>query len=190
MRESRRGRRGNQGIRPDLDETMRCPPDPCINFKLSSSRLTYLHHLHPLLGLLFLGSVDQKMAMAVGLMNDQYRTLRIQPGSSEGEDIFCNDLKDPSALDYSKPIFDWHENWEEEALEKWESIIAGESQQKEKVLLGKVPPPDFPHFEAVDMHKTRFCDLEFQLGAGYLYCPLECACIAYFHALDITFTWL
>ncbi|KAJ4965759.1 hypothetical protein NE237_017608 [Protea cynaroides] len=66
-------------------------------------------------------------------------------------DIFCNDVRDPSALDYSKPIFDWLENCEEEALEKWECIIAGESQQEENFLLGKVPPPDFAHFEAVDM---------------------------------------
>ncbi|XP_043702175.1 snRNA-activating protein complex subunit isoform X2 [Telopea speciosissima] len=86
------------------------------------------------------------------------------------EDVFCNDLRDPSAIDYSKPIFDWLKNCEKEALEKWECIIAGGSQQKRKALLGKVPTPDFPHFKAVDMHETRFCDLEFRLGAGYLYC--------------------
>ncbi|XP_042488883.1 snRNA-activating protein complex subunit isoform X2 [Macadamia integrifolia] len=86
------------------------------------------------------------------------------------EDVFCNDLRDPSAIDYSKPIFDWLKNCEKEALEKWECIIAGGSEQKRNSLLGKVPTPDFPHFKAVDMHKTRFCDLEFRLGAGYLYC--------------------
>ncbi|KAJ4982377.1 hypothetical protein NE237_033214 [Protea cynaroides] len=86
------------------------------------------------------------------------------------EDVFYNDLRDPSSINYSKPIFDWLQNCEEEALEKWECVIAGGSQQKKKALLGKVPSPDFPHFVAVDMHKTHFYDLDFRFGVGYLYC--------------------
>ncbi|XP_059640334.1 snRNA-activating protein complex subunit isoform X2 [Cornus florida] len=83
------------------------------------------------------------------------------------EDVFCNDLRDPSAIDYSEPIFDWLRNSKIEALEKWECIISGELQQEQKDLLGSVA---MPPFKKVDMHRTRFCDLKFRLGAGYLYC--------------------
>ncbi|CBI33274.3 unnamed protein product, partial [Vitis vinifera] len=86
------------------------------------------------------------------------------------EDVFCNDLRDPSAIDYSKPIFDWLRNSKDDALEKWECIISGDLQQKQKALLGDPTISHLPHFKAVDMHKTRFCDLQFRLGAGYLYC--------------------
>ncbi|WRX30528.1 snRNA-activating protein complex [Theobroma cacao] len=86
------------------------------------------------------------------------------------EDIFFNDLRDPSAIDYSGPIFDWLRNSRDDALKKWESIITGELQQKQRAILGNVTPSKLPNFKAVDMHKTRFCDLRFQLGAGYLYC--------------------
>ncbi|KAF8395857.1 hypothetical protein HHK36_019811 [Tetracentron sinense] len=86
------------------------------------------------------------------------------------EDVFCNDLRNPSAIDYSKPIFDWLRNSKYEALEKWECIISGDIKQKKKAFLGDVKISHLPYFKAVDMHKTRFCDLEFRLGAGYLYC--------------------
>ncbi|XVE85319.1 hypothetical protein DITRI_Ditri17bG0082200 [Diplodiscus trichospermus] len=86
------------------------------------------------------------------------------------EDVFFNDLRDPSAIDYSKPIFDWLRNSKDDALKKWESIITGELQQKQRAILGNVVPSKLPYFKAVDMHKTRFCDFRFQLGAGYLYC--------------------
>ncbi|XVE92128.1 hypothetical protein REPUB_Repub01dG0070500 [Reevesia pubescens] len=86
------------------------------------------------------------------------------------EGIFLNDLRDPSAIDYSKPIFDWLRNSKADALKKWESIITGELQQKHRAILGSVTPSRLPHFKAVDMQKSRFCDLRFQLGAGYLYC--------------------
>ncbi|EOY17426.1 hypothetical protein QUC31_001452 [Theobroma cacao] len=86
------------------------------------------------------------------------------------EDIFFNDLRDPSAIDYSGPIFDWLRNSRDDALKKWESIITGELQQKQRAILGNVTPSKLPNFKTVDMHKTRFCDLRFQLGAGYLYC--------------------
>uniref|UniRef100_A0A5B7AJM0 Putative snRNA-activating protein complex subunit n=1 Tax=Davidia involucrata TaxID=16924 RepID=A0A5B7AJM0_DAVIN len=83
------------------------------------------------------------------------------------EDVFCNDLRDPSAVDYSEPIFDWLRNSRNDTLEKWECIISGELQQKQKALLGSAA---MPHFKVVGMHKINFCDLRFQLGAGYLYC--------------------
>ncbi|XAR67595.1 hypothetical protein NMG60_11002414 [Bertholletia excelsa] len=86
------------------------------------------------------------------------------------EEVFCNDLRDPSATDYSRPIFDWLRNSEEEALEKWECIISGEMQQKQKSVLGSASNTRLPHFRAADMHRMRICDLQFRLGAGYLYC--------------------
>ncbi|XP_030971003.1 snRNA-activating protein complex subunit isoform X3 [Quercus lobata] len=86
------------------------------------------------------------------------------------EDVFCNDLRDPSAIDYSEPIFDWLRNSKDEALKKWECIITGELQQKQKAIVGDVTGLRLPHFKAVNMHMTRFCDLKFRLGAGYLYC--------------------
>ena len=84
--------------------------------------------------------------------------------------MFFNDLRNSSAIDYSKPIFDWLGNSTDDALKKWESIVTGELQQKQRAILGSVAPSRLPHFKAVDMHKTRFCDFRFQLGAGYLYC--------------------
>ncbi|KAH7533644.1 snRNA-activating protein complex subunit [Ziziphus jujuba] len=86
------------------------------------------------------------------------------------EDVFCNDLRNPSAVDYSEPIFDWLRNNKEEALKKWEFITTGELQQKQKAIMGDVTPLQLPHFKAASMHQTRFCDLKFRLGAGYLYC--------------------
>ncbi|KAM7489632.1 hypothetical protein LguiB_027116 [Lonicera macranthoides] len=87
------------------------------------------------------------------------------------EDIFCNDLREHSAIDYSKPICDWLRDSKKDALEKWECIMSGELQQKQKALFGsQTEQHKLPHFKAVEMHKTRFCDLRFRLGAGYLYC--------------------
>ncbi|XP_042982400.1 snRNA-activating protein complex subunit isoform X2 [Carya illinoinensis] len=86
------------------------------------------------------------------------------------EDVFFNDLRDPSAIDYSEPIFDWLRNSKDEALKKWESITTGELQQKQKAIVGDVTGLQLPQFKAVDMHTTRFCDIRFRLGAGYLYC--------------------
>ncbi|BBG99811.1 snRNA-activating protein complex subunit, partial [Prunus dulcis] len=86
------------------------------------------------------------------------------------KDTLCNDLRDPSAVDYSEPIFDWLKNSKDEALKKWEWIAAGGLQTKQKAVVGDVTGSQLPHFRAVDMHKTQFCDLKFRLGAGYLYC--------------------
>ncbi|KAF9592167.1 hypothetical protein IFM89_012661 [Coptis chinensis] len=86
------------------------------------------------------------------------------------EDVFCNDKRDPSAIDYSDPIFEWLRKSKDEACEKWECILSGELQQKQRALLGHATTPHLPQFKAVDMHKIRFCDLWFRVGAGYLYC--------------------
>ncbi|CAN8290982.1 unnamed protein product [Cochlearia groenlandica] len=87
------------------------------------------------------------------------------------EDIFHNDLRKPSATDYSKPILDWLWNSKDEADKKWECILTGELQQKQKALLvGEAKAMGLPRFGSVDMQITRFCDLRFRLGASYLYC--------------------
>ncbi|KAL9451973.1 hypothetical protein AB3S75_007888 [Citrus x aurantiifolia] len=41
------------------------------------------------------------------------------------EDVFYNDLRHPSAIDYSEPIFNWLRNSKNEAVKKWECIING-----------------------------------------------------------------
>ncbi|XP_057420919.1 snRNA-activating protein complex subunit-like isoform X2 [Lotus japonicus] len=86
------------------------------------------------------------------------------------EDIFYTDLRDPSAIDLTRPILDWVQNSNEEAQKKWEYIITGELKQKQKAIMGTVSTPRMPHFSSIEMHKIRFCDLSFRLGAGYLYC--------------------
>lgn len=53
---------------------------------------------------------------------------------------------------------------------KWECIQAGELGQKQKDVVGDSAISQLPQFKAVEMQKTRFCDLKFQLGAAYLYC--------------------
>lgn len=86
------------------------------------------------------------------------------------QDFFCNDLRDPAAIDYSEPILEWLRNSKDEALKKWECILAGELGQKQKDVVGDTAISQLPQFKAVEMQKTRFCDLKFQLGAAYLYC--------------------
>ncbi|KAK7363888.1 hypothetical protein VNO77_06048 [Canavalia gladiata] len=86
------------------------------------------------------------------------------------EDVFCTDLRDPSAIDLTRPILDWLRYSKEEAQKKWEYIITGELQHKQKAIMGEASASHLPHFTSVEMHKIRFCDLSFRLGAGYLYC--------------------
>ncbi|PRQ20626.1 putative snRNA-activating protein complex, subunit 3 [Rosa chinensis] len=88
------------------------------------------------------------------------------------EDTFYNDLRDPSALDYSEPILDWLTNSRDNALQKWESILGGANMQKQKKLavVDGIKGSQLPHYRVIDMHKTKFRDLKFRLGAGYLYC--------------------
>ncbi|KAF9607808.1 hypothetical protein IFM89_001529 [Coptis chinensis] len=62
-------------------------------------------------------------------------------------------------LNYSDPIFEWLKKSKDEACEKWEGILSGELQQKQRALLGHATTPHLPQFKAVDMHKIRFCDL-------------------------------
>ncbi|KAJ8477705.1 hypothetical protein OPV22_021432 [Ensete ventricosum] len=86
------------------------------------------------------------------------------------EDTFCNDLRNPFSIDYSKTVFDWLKDNSDEAVEKWEYIMSGELKKKQKELLGDANVSSLPKFKALDMHKTRFSDLRFRLGSGYLYC--------------------
>ncbi|XP_037495224.1 snRNA-activating protein complex subunit isoform X4 [Jatropha curcas] len=86
------------------------------------------------------------------------------------EDVFYNDMRNPSAIDYSDPIFDWLRNSKDDALRKWECIISGELHQKQKAVVGEATTSHLPQFRRADMQKTRFCDLRFRLGAGYLFC--------------------
>ncbi|KAL8046071.1 hypothetical protein ABFS82_08G157700 [Erythranthe guttata] len=86
------------------------------------------------------------------------------------EDVFCNDMREASATDYSKPILDWLKDSKNEALEKWEIIVSGELQQKQKALLGGETKQSLPSLKSLHMQTTRFCDVRFRLGAGYLYC--------------------
>ncbi|KAL5717329.1 hypothetical protein ACHQM5_010352 [Ranunculus cassubicifolius] len=86
------------------------------------------------------------------------------------EQVFCNDKRDPSAIDYSQPILDWLRDSKNEAREKWECVLSGELQQKQRALFGESPTPPMPQFKAVEMHRIRFCDISFRLGAGYMYC--------------------
>lgn len=83
--------------------------------------------------------------------------------------MFCNDLRDSSAIDYSEPIFDWLKNQKEEALAKWNCILSGVGKRR-KIPLESKPISKLPNFRSVDMHRARFCDLGFRLGSGYLYC--------------------
>nr|XP_043632882.1 snRNA-activating protein complex subunit-like [Erigeron canadensis] len=86
------------------------------------------------------------------------------------EDVFYNDSRNARAADYSKPIRDWLRESKETALEKWESIVSGELQHKQKKFLGSGRGPKLPHFKDRPMQGTHFCDLNFRVGAGYLYC--------------------
>ncbi|XP_057540553.1 snRNA-activating protein complex subunit isoform X1 [Amaranthus tricolor] len=85
------------------------------------------------------------------------------------EGVFCNDTRDPSAIEYSEPILDWLKNCKEEALTKWNYILAGVGKRR-KLPVGSKPVSKLPTFMAVNMQSTRFCDLGFRLGTGYVYC--------------------
>ncbi|WCJ34634.1 snRNA activating complex family protein [Euphorbia peplus] len=85
-------------------------------------------------------------------------------------DVFCKDMRDPSAIDYSQPMFDFLRNSKDEAIRKWVCIVSGELQKEQKEVIGEIRTPQLPPFRSVEMGKTRFCDSRFHLGAGYLYC--------------------
>lgn len=86
------------------------------------------------------------------------------------EDTFYNDLRNPTSIDYSKPIFDWLKNCKNEAEEKWDYISSGLLKKKQKELLDDKEFSNIPSFKAMYMHKTRISDLKFRLGARYMYC--------------------
>ncbi|KAF6153109.1 hypothetical protein GIB67_034831 [Kingdonia uniflora] len=75
------------------------------------------------------------------------------------EDTFCNDVGDPYAIDHSKPILDGIQNSKDEAIEKWEGILYGELQQKQKAVLESGTKLHLQHFKSYRMHQIRFCDL-------------------------------
>ncbi|XP_078431961.1 snRNA activating complex family protein isoform X2 [Wolffia australiana] len=91
------------------------------------------------------------------------------------EGLFLNDLRDPHAVDYSKPILEWLVNSRNEAKEKWEFIVASEVKRRKK-LLEDLTISEVPSFSAMDMDKIYFRDLHFRLGSGYLYCHQACYC--------------
>ncbi|KAH9620754.1 hypothetical protein KSS87_005779 [Heliosperma pusillum] len=112
---------------------------------------------------------DVVMQKAVAENKDDHPDIMYDPsGYFLIEELFCNDIRDPSAIDYSEPILDWLKNSKGEALAKWDYILSGGG--KAKALLENKPLSKLPSFRSVDMDKTRFCDLEFRLGTGYLYC--------------------
>ncbi|KAJ1286768.1 hypothetical protein BS78_03G377000 [Paspalum vaginatum] len=86
------------------------------------------------------------------------------------EDTFYNDTRHYSSTDYSKPILDWLKNSTDEVAEKWDAITSGVLKKRQKDLLGGLNNSNTPVFKSERMQMTRFCDLHFRPGAGYLYC--------------------
>jgi len=86
------------------------------------------------------------------------------------EDTFYNDTRHYSATDYSKPILDWLENSSDEVAEKWDAITSGVLKKRQKDLLSGLSISNVPELKSETMQMTRFSDLHFQPGAGYLYC--------------------
>jgi hypothetical protein len=86
------------------------------------------------------------------------------------QDTFYNDTRHYYATDYSKPILDWLQNSSEEVLEKWDAITSGVLKKRQKDLLKGLSISNVPEFKSEKMQRVRFSDLQFRLGAGYLYC--------------------
>ncbi|MCL7029941.1 hypothetical protein MKW94_008233 [Papaver nudicaule] len=72
-------------------------------------------------------------------------------------------------VDYNEFIFDWLKNSKKEALEKWDWILSGPLQAKQKALFGDTKTSHLPDFRAVDMHKICFCDLSCRLGVRLIH---------------------
>eukprot|EP00252_Welwitschia_mirabilis_P022827 TRINITY_DN6288_c0_g1_i1.p1 TRINITY_DN6288_c0_g1~~TRINITY_DN6288_c0_g1_i1.p1 ORF type:complete len:268 (-),score=38.02 TRINITY_DN6288_c0_g1_i1:13-795(-) len=87
------------------------------------------------------------------------------------ENVFYNDLRDPNATNYSKPIIDWLSNNRDEALQKWKAVVGSGLRKDQKPLFqSSVPSDRLPYFRAADMATTCFADLRCRLGVCYLYC--------------------
>jgi len=86
------------------------------------------------------------------------------------EDTFYNNMRLRSATDYSKPILDWLQNSSDEVAEKWDAITSGVLKKRQKDLLRGLNISNVPEFKSERMQTTRFSDLQFRPGAGYLYC--------------------
>nr|XP_017225817.1 PREDICTED: snRNA-activating protein complex subunit-like [Daucus carota subsp. sativus] len=74
--------------------------------------------------------------------------------------VFCNDLRDTTAIDYSKPILDWLKDSKKGALEKWEYILSGRLQPRQKALVDDKKKEILPGFKAVRMQETQFWCLQ------------------------------
>ncbi|XP_062207850.1 snRNA-activating protein complex subunit-like isoform X2 [Phragmites australis] len=86
------------------------------------------------------------------------------------DDTFYNDTRHCSASDYSKPILEWLNDSNDEVAEKWDAITSGVLKKRQKDLLRGLNISNVPEFKSERMQRTRFSDLHFRLGAGYLYC--------------------
>ncbi|CAO2172497.1 unnamed protein product [Urochloa humidicola] len=86
------------------------------------------------------------------------------------EDTFYNDTRHRSATDYSKPILDWLQDSSDEVAEKWDAVTSGVLKKRQKDLLRGLNISNVPEFKSERMQTTRFSDLHFRPGAGYLYC--------------------
>ncbi|CAO2167471.1 unnamed protein product [Urochloa humidicola] len=86
------------------------------------------------------------------------------------EDTFYSDTRHRSATDYSKPILDWLQDSGDEVAEKWDAVTSGVLKKRQKDLLRGLNISNVPEFKSERMQTTRFSDLHFRPGAGYLYC--------------------
>nr|TKW18425.1 hypothetical protein SEVIR_5G429900v2 [Setaria viridis] len=62
------------------------------------------------------------------------------------------------------------ENSGDEVAEKWDAITSGVLKKRQKDLLRGLNISNVPEFKSERMQTTRFSDLHFRPGAGYLYC--------------------
>lgn len=79
-------------------------------------------------------------------------------------------MRDQYAINYSEPIIQWLMNSKQEAQQKWDYILSDGLLQKQKAIVGNITSSKLPYYSTKEMQHTRFCDLKFRLGAGYLYC--------------------
>ena len=86
------------------------------------------------------------------------------------QDTFYNDMRHYSAVDYSKPVLEWLNDSSDEVAEKWDALSSGTLKKRQKDLLRGLNISNVPEFKSAKMQSTRFSDLHFRLGAGYLYC--------------------
>ncbi|RYR39587.1 hypothetical protein Ahy_A09g045139 [Arachis hypogaea] len=105
------------------------------------------------------------------------------------EDVFYTDLRDPSAINYAKPILDWLRNSKEEVQKKWEYIISGRLHQKHKAIMGEgdcthtLVIRDMRLFHTDDVHnRTVYPIVTFQLKMVFK----KCSACKIFRATKVT----